>query len=76
MQRIYRDFKGVALGLIMLREERGFSSCRAFAQQYGLDPKQYWRMESGCHNYTIKSLIMVLRIHGVSFRTFSGEYIA
>lgn len=75
MSRPYTDLGNLAFGLKKLREEKGYSSSRAFADRYGLDPKQYWRMESGCHNYTLKSLINVLTIHEVSFRKFSGTYI-
>ncbi len=49
-----------------LREEKGYTSYETFAYEFGLARMQYWRMEKGKTNVTIKSLLSVLRIHKVT----------
>jgi|GEM_PF-4154751 len=57
-----------------LREEKGFTNGRTFAVRFGLDPTQYWRMESGSYNYTLESLMKVLDIHHLSLKEFAGIF--
>ena len=59
---------GVTLG--QLREQKGYPTIREFAQEYDLPMIQYWRMEKGKANITLKSLFKVLAIHGLSFHEF------
>ncbi len=49
-----------------LRHEKGFKSAAEFAATYNLAPIQYWRIENGRANITLKSLNNILKIHGVS----------
>lgn len=42
MDIIYRDIKKISLGLKMLRKNKGYSSCRSFADCFDLDPKHHW----------------------------------
>lgn len=53
-----------------LRREKGFSTVKDFAKRYRLPSIQYWRMERGLANITLKSLIRVLNIHKVPVAVF------
>ncbi len=52
-----------------LRVKKGYSSHENFAYENDLGRVQYWRHENGT-NMTIKSLIKLLNIHGVSLEEF------
>lgn len=53
-----------------LRLEKGFTSYETFAFEYDVPRMQYWRMEKGKTNITVKSLKRVLDIHNMSFSEF------
>lgn len=53
-----------------LREQRGYSSIKEFTLDHDLPMIQYWRIEKGKANLTIKSLYKLLAIHSVSFQDF------
>ncbi len=52
-----------------LRKDKGYSSYENFAWDNNLPRMQYWRMEKGT-NFTIKNLIKILDIHGLTFKEF------
>lgn len=52
--------------LIDLRRKKGYTSHAEFASTFGLPRIQYWRMEKGKANVTLKSLGKVLHIHGLT----------
>ena len=52
--------------LIDLRKKKGYTSHAEFASAFGLPRIQYWRMEKGKANVTLKSLGRVLHIHGLT----------
>lgn len=56
--------------LIDLRKKKGYKSHEGFALDYDLPRVQYWRMEKGKANFTIKSLSRILQIHGISLIEF------
>lgn len=56
--------------LRQLRIEKGYTSYETFAFDFDIPRMQYWRMEKGKTNVTIKSLKKVLDIHGISFKDF------
>jgi hypothetical protein len=56
--------------LVELRQKKGYSTIKAFTLDYDLPEIQYWRMEKGKANITIRSLMKVLAIHKVSFPDF------
>lgn len=58
--------------LLELRIEKGYTSHADFASDHGLPRIQYWRMEKGRANITLKSLSKVLQIHGLSVEEFLG----
>jgi transcriptional regulator with XRE-family HTH domain len=53
-----------------LREKKGYASIKNFAQDHGLPMIQYWRIEKGKANLTLKSLNKLLSIHSVTMEDF------
>lgn len=53
-----------------LRIKKGFSTAKSFTEKYRLPEIQYWRMENGKANITLKSLYKILQIHNVSLQDF------
>lgn len=53
-----------------LREKKGYSSIKDFANDHDLPMIQYWRIEKGKANLTLKSLNKLLTIHSVSMEDF------
>jgi transcriptional regulator with XRE-family HTH domain len=56
--------------LTELRKQKGYSSHEDFAYDYDLPRVQYWRMEKGKANITLKSLYKILAIHKISVEDF------
>ena len=52
-----------------LRIQKGYTSHENFAWDYGINRVQYWRIEKDS-NITIKTLLTILDIHGVSLSDF------
>jgi len=59
--------------LAALRRKSGYESIREFAAAYKLPLIQYWRIEKGRANLTIKSLLKLLKIHSISLQKFFGD---
>jgi len=55
-----------------LRSEKGYTSYENFAWDNNLPRMQYWRMEKGT-NFTIKNLLRILDIHGLTLREFFSD---
>lgn len=53
-----------------LRIKKGYSSYESFAIENNLSRMQYWRIEKGLTNITIRSLVRILEIHGLSIEDF------
>ena len=53
-----------------LRIEKGYKSYESFAVDNDLSRMQYWRMETGISNITIKSLTRILRIYDITVEEF------
>ena len=53
-----------------LRKDKGYSSAESFAYDHDLPRVHYWRMEKGKVNITLKSLLRILSIHGVTVEEF------
>ncbi|UPT68014.1 MAG: hypothetical protein M0D57_04960 [Sphingobacteriales bacterium JAD_PAG50586_3] len=62
--------KSIGDRLATLRIGKGYSSYEAFAIEFELSRMQYWRMETGKANLTIRSLVTVLNIHEITFEDF------
>lgn len=56
--------------LVELRQKKGHSTIKEFTLNYDLPEIQYWRIEKGKANITIKSLMKILAIHKVSIPEF------
>jgi transcriptional regulator with XRE-family HTH domain len=70
MNRQEKVLSEIGLRLKKLREDAGYTSYENFAIQHELSRMQYWRMENGKVNVTIKSLLTVLDIHSVTIEEF------
>ena len=62
----------IANKLKELRKQKGYTSYEDFTIQNDLDRKQYWRIENGS-NITLRSLIRILDIHGISLMDFFSD---
>lgn len=56
--------------LAELRKKKGYKSHENFAWDHDLPRAQYWRLEKGKANFTIKTLVKVLAIHNISLEEF------
>lgn len=62
--------------LAELRKQKGYTSHETFAYDYEMSRVQYWRIEKGKTNLTLKSLMRLLEIHGISLRSSSTLYLS
>lgn len=62
--------KQIGAGLSELRKEKGYDTIRDFAKAYKLPEIQYWRIENGKTNLTLKSLTKLLKIHKLTLEDF------
>ena len=58
--------------LLELRLQKGYTSHADFASDNNLPRIQYWRMEKGRANITLRSLSRVLDIHSLTLEEFLG----
>jgi transcriptional regulator with XRE-family HTH domain len=49
-----------------LREMAGYKTCESFSQQHDLPRVQYWRVEKGRANVTIRTLHRLASLHGIT----------
>ncbi len=56
--------------LAELRVKKGYSTIKAFTERYDLPEIQYWRIERGKANITLKSLSRILNIHRLTIYDF------
>jgi len=57
-----------------LRIKKGYSSYENFAVDNDLGRMQYWRLENGKTNMTLKSLLRILEIHELSPSDFFKDF--
>ena len=62
--------ESIGLTLAELRLKKGHSTIKEFAQVYDLPEIQYWRIEKGKANITLKSLSKILSIHNITLPDF------
>jgi hypothetical protein len=60
----------IGLGLSKLRVQKGYTSIKDFASDHHLPMIQYWRIEKGKANLTLKSLVKLLAIHQLGIEDF------
>lgn len=69
-----KNFKNMLVevgnALAALRVKKGFATIKAFTDKYDLPEIQYWRIEKGKANVTLKSLSRILNIHRMSIHDF------
>lgn len=53
-----------------LRKAKGYTSHEDFAYDFDIPRVQYWRMEKGKTNLTVKSLCRLLAIHKITIEEF------
>lgn len=72
MDRLFFTGLLVTIGnkLTELRKQKGYTSHESFAFDFDLPRVQYWRLEKGKSNFTIKTLMKVLVIHNISLDEF------
>jgi hypothetical protein len=51
----------------------GNPSYETFAYDHDIPRMQYWRLENGKANFTIRTLLKILSIHNLSLRDFFKE---
>lgn len=64
----------IADKLKVLRTEAGYTSYENFAWDNGINRMQYWKMEKGETNFTMKSLHKVLEAHKMSLSEFFKDF--
>jgi hypothetical protein len=70
-EKLLRKFaEAIARVFINLRKEKGYSSYEAFAFDHDLPRAQYWRVETGRHNLTLRTLMRLLIIHKLTLSEF------
>ena len=60
----------VGYGLGELRKKKGYDTIKDFAEDHKLPLIQYWRIERGKSNLTLKTLTRLLSIHKISLEDF------
>jgi len=70
MDRYEQALRDVGLRLKKLRENAGYTSYENFAIQNEFSRMQYWRLENGKANLTLRSLVTILDIHALSVEEF------
>lgn len=72
IERIDDTLKAIGNRLKELREAGGFEGGYVgFAIHHvDMQPKQYWKLETGTTNFTIKTLLRVLAVHNISLEEF------
>jgi transcriptional regulator with XRE-family HTH domain len=60
----------IGQSLAVLRKSKGYSSHEDFAYDHNIPRVQYWRIEKGKANLTLKSLLRLLAIHRITIDKF------
>jgi hypothetical protein len=64
VSRVARIFKG-------LRKQKGFPSYESFAFEHDFPRAQYWRVEDGKSNLTLRTIAKLLAIHKLTIDEFA-----
>lgn len=59
--------------IMKLRKQAGYSSHEDFAYEFELTRVQYWRIEKGRTNLTLKTLVRILAIHKITVEEFFND---
>lgn len=70
-EEVFKDtLERIGSKLTDLRKQKGYTSHEDFAYDYDLPRVQYWRIEKGKANVTIRSLYRILSIHKLTVEEF------
>jgi hypothetical protein len=76
-EKILQQFaESVARVFVGLRKEKGYTSYESFAFDHEFPRAQYWRVETGRHNLTLRTLTKLLIIHNLTLEEFLHRVIA
>jgi hypothetical protein len=64
------NFRKNRTEIVELRKQKGYTSHEAFAWDFDLPRGQYWQIERGKANITMKSLHKILLIHNLTLEEF------
>jgi transcriptional regulator with XRE-family HTH domain len=64
------NLERIGTKLTYLRKQKGYTSHEDFAYDYDIPRFQYWRIEKGKANLTIKSLCRLTKIHNLTLEEF------
>jgi transcriptional regulator with XRE-family HTH domain len=59
--------------LAELRKKKGYKSYESFAFDHEIPRMQYWRIENGKTNVTMKSLVKLLAVHKLTVEEFFSQ---
>ena len=59
--------KRIGLTVSALREKMGYTNYEDFAREHGFSRDTYWKVEAGKANSTLRTLLRVAIIHGLTF---------
>jgi transcriptional regulator with XRE-family HTH domain len=65
--------KAIGERLKAIRIQKGYTSYESFALDHDLGRMQYWRLEKGEANLTMRTLLKVLAIHHMTLQEFFSE---
>ncbi len=69
-KRFKKTLLVIGARLAELRAKKGYETIREFTTDYDLPEIQYWRIEKGKANITLKSLVKILAIHNLTMHEF------
>lgn len=67
---LHATLEKIGLQLTELRKGLGYTNLEEFAHDQGIPRVQYWRIEKGKANLTLKSLHRLLAIHNITLADF------
>jgi transcriptional regulator with XRE-family HTH domain len=73
MKKDEKVLKQIGDRLIKLRIKKGYKSYESFALDNEMSRMQYWRIEKGIANITMKSLLRILEVHDLTIAEFFSE---
>lgn len=68
-----QELQKIGERLVRLRVKNNYRSYEDFAIKNDLSRMQYWRIEKGKTNITLRSLIVILNIHQISLEDFFSD---
>lgn len=67
---LYTVLERIGVGLRDLRKRLGYDTIKDFADENDLPFVQYWKIEKGKSNLTMKTLVKVLAVHRLTVEEF------